>query len=538
MQETDLSLIIFGPVTLGLGLFFARQDDRLSLMDWALVSCGVPLMYALSLLWTYDPSGADFQFLTQQSHRSWISIAGHLNIQFLMGIDGISLMLVLLTTLVTPVVILSTRRAAVRHYREFLLVLLALETGILGCLLSLDLILFMFFWMATLFLVFLLIAVWGSGSDNRGAIKFLVMAMLGSALMLIGILSLHSLSEHPTFSILRLYSDSYIKELPLSTQSWLFWAFFIAFAVLIPVFPLHTWMPDADSDAPFAGSAMILAALTKLGAYGVLRICIPLFPDATEHFSMLISILAVIGIIYAGWIAIAQRDLRRLVAYLAISQMGLVLLGIFTLGANGIIGAIIFMFGQGLAIAGLVVMFGMLHERCNTTRIMDFGGLLKYMPILGAFMIAIIVAAIALPPMSTFNGLFLIMLGVFETGLDQGVAWYILGVLAMSGFIWWAVSLTLTHYRVMLGKSTRQENGKVGDLGIREITLLIPLVIVLLWMGFSSSGITRRVEPSVLNTVGFITAPVREVENYPGPTTSDFSGEAVEFIESAEGDDD
>ena len=537
MQETDLSLIVFGPVALGLGLLFARRDDRLSLMDWALVSCGVPFMYALSLLWTYNPAGADFQFLTQESHRSWISITGHLQIRFLLGVDGISLMLVLLTTLVTPAVILGSRNAAVRNYREFLLVLLALETGLLGCLLALDLILFAFFWIATLFLVFLLIAVWGTGSDKKGAIKFMVLAMLGSVLMLAGIMHLHSLSGNGTFGILHLYGDPAVTGLPLSTQSWLFWAFFIAFAVLIPVFPLHTWIPDADSEAPFAGSAMILAVLTKLGAYGILRICLPLFPLASQHFSILISILAVTGIVYGGWIAIAQRDIRRLYSYLAVSQMGIVLLGIFTLGANGIIGAIIFMFSQGLAIAGIVLMTGMLHERRHSTRIEVFGGLLKSMPIFGAFLIAIIIAAIALPPMSTFNGLFLILLGVFESGHSGYIGWYILGILAASGIIWWAISLTLAHHRVMLGKENRPENKKVGDLNLREITLLVLLVIALLWVGLAASAITRRIESSVLNTISYITTPAHEALNYPGPTTSDFSGEAVDFTELPGGDD-
>lgn len=537
MQETDLSLIVFGPVALGLGLFFARQDDRLSLMDWALVSCGVPFMYALSLLWTYDPAGADFQFLTQESHRSWISITGHLQIRFLLGVDGISLMLVLLTTLVTPVVVLATRNAAVRNYREFLLAILALETGILGCLLALDLILFAFFWMAALFLVFLLMAVWGTGSDKKGAIKFLVLAMFGSVLMLIGIFSLYSLSRDGTFSILHLYSDPAVIGLPLSAQSWLFWVFFIAFAVLIPIFPLHTWVPDADSEAPFAGSAMILGALTKLGAYGILRICLPLFPLATQHFSLLISVLAVMGIVYGGWVAIAQRDIRRLYSYLAISQMGIVVLGIFTLGANGIIGAIIFLFSQGLAIAGIILMTGMLHERRDTTRTEDFGGLLKTMPIFGAFLIAIIVAAIALPPMSTFSGLFLTLLSVFESGQSGSVGWYILGILAASGIIWWAISLTLAHHRVMLGKITRPESEKVSDIDIREITLLVPLVIALLWIGFATSAITRRIEPSVLKTVSCITAPAHQAENSSGPTTSIFSGEAVEFTGFSEGDD-
>jgi len=500
MRGTDLSLIVFGPVVLGIGLFFARPTDRRALMDWALVSCLVPFMYSLSLLWTYNPHGPAIQCMTPLHFRNWISISGRLNIQYYMGIDGLSLPLVLLTTFLTPIAIFTTRNATWRSYREFLFAILALETCAIGCFVALDLILFHIFWVAVLIPAFFIISLWGGGNRIRSATKFALLSMFGSALMLAGILALCSLSETRTFNLPQLYNDSGVASLPAGAQAWLFWAFLIPFAISAAIFPLHTWLPDACADAPTAGNILVTAVLTKLGAYGMLRICLPMFPAASAHFAPVLCVFAVLTILYGAWVAIAQRDIRRLLAYSTISHMGLIVLGIFALTANSITGAALHMVNHGLVIASLFVAAAILRARTGTWRMENLGGLIGSMPILGAVMLILVFAYIGLPPLSLFVSEFLLLMGAFEAGVGSSLL-MTLGAFAVTGIIWWAVAMLSMYQRVMLGKPSRPPSANIRDIGLAEILVFVPLIALIIWIGLSSAPITNRMEPSVLRTL-------------------------------------
>jgi NADH-quinone oxidoreductase subunit M len=510
MNDPTLTLIVFGPLVLGLTLFLSKEKDRLGLMEWALFASGVPFLYSLSLLKTYDPSGEQFQHLVR---LDWIAVGDRLRIEYYMGVDGISLFLVLLTTFLTPIVIASTYRAVEKHYREFLFMLLALETAILGTFLALDLLLFYIFWEAVLIPMYFLIGIWGSDDRIRSAMKFVLFTMTGSVLMLVAILVLHSVSSTPTFDLIKLYQDPGVRALGQSSELWLFWAFFVAFAIKVPLFPLHTWLPDAHTDAPTAGSVILAGVLLKMGTYGILRFCLPLFPEAVHLAAPTIAILAVIGIIYGAWVATVQRDVKRLVAYSSVSHLGLIVLGIFAFTPNALTGAVVQMINHGLTTGALFLIVGMLYERRHTRRISEFGGLLRIMPLLGVILWIITFASIGLPPLNGFIGEFLILFGVFEA---SGPLYTVLGAFAVTGVIWGAVYMLWMFERVMLGEVRRDENKILPDLDMRELFILVPIVVLVFAIGLFSPYLTHKIEPSVLKTLDYASADLRETPGLSG----------------------
>ena len=496
MPQTDLTLIVFGPAVLGIfALYILRHDDRSSMMWAALVASLVPFIYSLSLLWTYNPAGEELQCVLR---RPWIVIGDHIRIEYFVGIDGISLFLVLLTTFLTPITIISTLNAVKKNYREFLFMLLLLETGILGVFVALDLILFYVFWEAMLIPMYLIIGIWGSGERIKSAMKFVLFTMVGSVLMLVAILALYHLSESHTFDLFDLYEDRDIIRLSKATQGWLFWAFFLAFAIKVPLFPLHTWLPDAHTDAPTAGSVILAGVLLKMGTYGLLRFCMPLFPAAAQTAAPFICVLAVIGIIYGAWVATVQRDVKRLVAYSSVSHLGLVVLGLFVFTTNGATGALLQMVNHGLTTGALFLIVGMLYERRHTRLIADYGGVIKVMPLFGAIFWIIAFASIGLPPLNGFIGELLILLGVFEAGRSAHLA---LGVFAVTGVIWGAVYMLWMFQRVMLGGITHEANKMLKDLDSRELLVLVPIVLLVVYIGLFSPTITSKMEPSVVRTL-------------------------------------
>jgi NADH-quinone oxidoreductase subunit M len=500
MHGPSLSLIVFGPVVLGTILYMTKEKDRLSMLEWALFASVVPFLYSLSLFWTYIPSGDAFQLITR---LPFIVIGDKIRIEYFLGVDGISLFLVLLTTFLTPIAIISTYKAVQKNYREFLFMLLALETGILGTFLALDLILFYIFWEMTLIPMYFIIGVWGSGDRIRSAMKFVIFTMVGSVLMLVAILVVYSASASKSFDITHLYGDTGLLNLARSTQMWLFWAFFLAFAIKVPLFPLHTWLPDAHTDAPTAGSVILAGILLKMGAYGLLRFCLPLFPDAAHSAAGVIVVLAVIGIIYGAWVATVQRDVKRLVAYSSVSHLGLVVLGIFTFTSDGGTGAVLQMVNHGLTTGALFLMVGMLYERRHTRQIEDFGGLMKVMPMFSVIFWIILFASIGLPPLNGFIGELLIFLGVFQVKSPFYIA---LGCLAVSGIIWGAIYMLWMYQRVMQGKITHDENRNLLDLDHRELGLLIPILIMVFAIGLYSPIFTNKIGSSVTYTLKYANA--------------------------------
>jgi NADH-quinone oxidoreductase subunit M len=421
----------------------------------------------------------------------WIESLG---VSYHLGVDGISLFLVLLTTFIMPITILSAWNAIHRGMREFLALMLLLETALIGTFLALDMILFFIFWEAVLIPMYFLIGIWGADRRIYAAIKFFIYTAFGSALMLIAIFYLYivHLDQFGVSSMDLL--DFYKLNIPymgiISPQGLAFLAFFLAFAIKVPMFPLHTWLPDAHVEAPTAGSVILAGVLLKMGTYGFLRFLLPLFPEATLDLLPVLSIIAIIGIIYGAMVAFAQRDLKKLVAYSSVSHLGLVMLGIFVLNLQGMQGGIYQMLNHGLSTGALFLIVGMIYERRHTKLIAEFGGVSKVMPIFAAFFMLATLSSIGLPLLNGFVGEFLILLGVFKWN-------YIYCALGATGMILGAVYMLWAYQRVMFGPLDKPENKALIDLSLREIMVLLPIAIMFFVMGIYPKPFLSRMEPTV-----------------------------------------
>jgi len=512
---TDLTLIVFGPLVLGLGLLLTRYRDRRTMFEWALGSSVVPFLYSLSLLRSFNPGDPSFQCLTPERMRNWIVIADSIKIEYLLGIDGISIFLVLLTTLLTPVAILGATASVRKNFRGYLFSILALETCVLGCLTALDLFLFYTFWTLSFIPLFFLTGVWGLTGRVRSATRFFLFSMLGTVLLLAAILVLHSLSYQNTFNFIGLLSDPNINALGISAQSWLFWGFILAFAVRASVFPFHTWLPDTSAESPSAGVFLVNSIFLATGIYAILRFCLPLFPDAAHLYAPLFCILAVIGIIYGAGVASVQLDFRRFIAYISICHVGFIILGIFVFTASSITGAVLHTINLAIFIAALVLVSEFLYFRRSTCRIANFGGIITVMPVLGGFFLVTAAAAMCLPGLNTFVSGFLVFLGVFENGLKGNTLYLVLGSFAVTGFIWLAVALIRTFQKIMLGKITHEDNRLLRDLYPRETAAILILVLLMFVTGFFSNFLTSRMDTSVQRT---LTLSASDIDSAP-PTT-------------------
>jgi NADH-quinone oxidoreductase subunit M len=417
--------------------------------------------------------------------KSWIP---ELGISYQLGIDGISLWLVLLTTFLTPICVLAAWRSIEKGTSGFMISLLMLETGMLGVFCALDLFLFFVFWESMLIPMYLLIGVWGGKRRIYATVKFVLYTMAGSALMLVGILYLYFQNDN-SFNLMTLYD----KAGALPHQRLLFLAFFIAFAIKVPLFPFHTWLPDAHVEAPTVGSVILAGVLLKMGTYGILRFCIPLFPEGTVAFTPLISKLAVIGIIYGALVAMVQPDLKKLVAYSSVSHLGFVVLGLFALNSQGMQGGIIQMVNHGLSTGALFLLVGMIYDRRHTRMIADFGGLAKCMPIFATIFLIVTLSSIGLPGLNGFVGEFMILLGSFVSGAFSKVH----AVLAATGVILAAVYMLWMFQRVMFGKLDKPENQALKDLNLREVIVLLPILLFIVWIGVYPKPFLSRIEKSV-----------------------------------------
>src|SRR5256885_9965623 len=418
----------------GLALVFAPRRRAGLLKTAALLIALLVFALSLPLYFGFDGDSADFQF---EEQRVWMPTLG---VSYHVGIDGISLLLVLLTTFLMPLALASAWHAIEDRWKEFVATMLILETGMLGVFVSLDLFLFYVFWEAMLIPMYFIIGVWGGADRIYAAVKFVLYTMVGSVLMLVAILALYY--QHGAAT------GTYTFDLPALTrwvippglaQNVMFLAFALAFAIKVPLFPFHTWLPDAHVEAPTAGSVILAGVLLKMGTYGFLRFCLPLFPDASLWFGPLVFALAVIGIVYGAWVSTVQPDMKKLVAYSSVSHLGFVMLGIFTLTPHGLVGCVIQMVNHGLSTGALFLLVGMIYERRHTRLIADFGGLWSVVPAFSALFLVVVLSSLGLPGLNGFVGEFLVLVGAFQTN-----PW--LAALAPSGIIFAAVYLLSLYH--------------------------------------------------------------------------------------------
>jgi NADH-quinone oxidoreductase subunit M len=458
-----LSLVCFLPLIGAIAIILLGKNDAAS--KWmALITSGITFLVSIPLVTNFDRATSNMQFVEQ---KGWIP---SWNVNYIVGVDGISVLLVLLTTLLSVICVISSWKAITTKVKEYMIALLLLETGMIGVFIALDLFLFYIFWEAMLIPMFLLIIIWGGPRKMYAGLKFFLYTLAGSVLMLLGIIALYYQGGH-TFEIVRLMG----RHFPPEFQYWTFLAFFIAFAIKVPMFPFHTWLPDAHVEAPTAGSVILAGVLLKMGTYGFLRFNLPMFPDATMHFTPVILILSVVAIIYGALVAMIQKDLKKLIAYSSVSHMGFVTLGIFAFTRQGMEGGILQMLNHGVTTGALFLCVGIIYERTHTRMIADFGGLTKRLPIYAAFFMIFTLSSLGLPGMNGFIGEFLILLGAFTTER-------LYAVIGTTGIILGAAYMLWMYQRVMF-MELKPKNEKLIDLSWREAVTLIPLAVFVFWIG-------------------------------------------------------
>ena len=484
-----LSVVTFVPLA-GAAVVIVLPRGRDALYRWvALVASVATFVIALGMLGAYDAQARGFQLLER---ATWVE---SLNFKYVLGVDGISLFLVLLTAFLMPLAILASWKVD-RGVRYFMVAMLVLETAMVGSFLALDLLLFFFFFEALLFPMYLIIGGWGGERRVYAALKFFLFTMAGSAFLFVAILFLYFRADPHTFDLAELQG----LALPAVTARWLFLAFFVAFAVKVPLFPLHTWLPDAHTEAPTAGSVILAAVLLKIGVYGLLRFNLSLFPEASAYFRTFVMVLAVIGIVYGAILALAQRDVKRLVAYSSVSHLGFCVLGIFAFTTQAMTGGVIQMVNHGLSTGALFLLVGMLYERTHTRDLDELGGLGTVTPVLAGFLLIVSLSSLALPGLNGFVGEFLVLIGAFP-------AHRALTVVASVAIVLTALYLLWAYQRIMHGP-LRAEQVRHPDLSIREYAILVPIVAAIVFVGLFPKPLLDRIEPSVEDAA----ATVREAE--------------------------
>ena len=482
-QSYTLTVIAFLPLLWAVALLFLRSDDHTWIRRIALTGSIVEFVFSLWLLHGFDASLAGYQF---EEFRAWIPGA---SIHYHIGVDGISLFLVLLTTFLTPLAVLCSWKSIQQNVKGFFFAILAIETAMIGVFVSLDLFLFFVFWELTLIPMYFMIGMWGHDRRIYAAVKFILYTMFGSILMLVAILWLYNDAHTFDLPVILQKLSTGVLALSPHAEMWMFLAFFLAFAIKVPIFPLHTWLPDAHTEAPTAGSVILAGVMLKLGTYGLLRFCLPLFPDAAHAAAKYIAVLAIIGIVYGALVATVQHDLKRLVAYTSVSHLGFVVLGIFAFNAISIQGSIYQMLNHGVSTGALFLGVGMLYDRRHTHEIKEFGGLATPMPFLMGFFLFICLSSLALPPLNGFIGEFLILIGTFM-GHHAWASW------AASGAILSAIYLLWAYQRVALGDITVEKNRTLPDASRRERVILVTMAVAIILMGIASPYFTRRMEAS------------------------------------------
>ena len=471
MQLPILSVLVFLPLLGIIPLFFLSQKNDKVLKGYTLALSLAEFVLSLRLWFGFNDAYAGMQFVERYN---WLPQYG---ISYFVGVDGFSLLLIMLTTFLTPICVLATWEDVQFRVKEFMICLLFMMSGMIGVFVSLDVFLFYVFWELQLIPMYLLIGVWGNPARRvYAAIKFFLYTMFGSLLMLVAILVLYFYHGQATgtytFDLLKLYG----LNVPFQMQFWMFLAFALAFAIKVPMFPFHTWLPDAHTEAPTVGSVILAAVLLKMGTYGFLRFNMPLFPEAAYYFVPLFSILAIIGIVYGALVSMMQTDLKRLIAFSSVSHLGFVMLGLFTYTMQGVQGGIIQMINHGLSTGALFLIVGCIYERRHTRMIADFGGLSTPMPIYAAIFMIVALSSIGLPGLNGFVGEFLILLGAFKVNK-------LYAAIAATGVIFAACYMLWMFQRVMFGQVTNEKNANLPDLSWREIAYFAPLLLFIVWIG-------------------------------------------------------
>ena len=494
-----LSLILFTPLAGALVLLFVNKQNENAIKWIANAVALIGFLISIPLWFWFNPQSPDFQFVER---APWIPSIGA---EYFLGIDGLATLLILLTTMMGFIAILSSWTAITERVKEYYIFLLVLQTGMLGAFMSLDFLLFFLFWEVMLVPMYFLIGIWGSANRLYSAIKFFLYTLVGSVVMLLGILALyfhnHTVTGVYTFDVTQFQR----LTLPFDLQWWIFLAFFLGFAIKVPMFPFHTWLPDAHTDAPTAGSVILAAVLLKMGTYGFLRFSLPILPEASRYFVPMIVVLSAIGIVYGALVALAQKDWKRLVAYSSVSHMAMVMLGMFALNPVGITGSIVQQLNHGISTGALFLIVGIVYERRHTREISEYGGLSKVMPVYAAVFLLMTMSSIGLPTLNGFIGEFLILQGVF-------VANKIWAAIAASGVVLGAAYMLYLYQRTMFGKVENPKNEHLLDLNGREFATFAPLIILAVWIGIypkpfldrlntSVNRVVARVSPQYMNAI-------------------------------------
>jgi NADH-quinone oxidoreductase subunit M len=478
-----------------LTILFINKENGRAIRTFATVIAGLDFVLSIPLWLLYKPDGPEFQFATK---ADWIPSVG---VQYIFGVDGFSILLIVLTTLLGFISVYSSFSAITERQKEYYVFLLLLQTGMLGVFMALDFVLFYVFWEVMLVPMYFLIGVWGGPRKLYAAIKFFLYTLVGSVLMLVGILSLYfvnanglaaiglqGLGNVPTFEVPVLFDIA--AQIPPSLQFWVFLAFFVGFAIKVPMFPFHTWLPDAHVEAPTAGSVILAGVLLKMGTYGFVRFSLPLLPDATVKAVGWIGVLSIIAIIYGALVAMAQKDMKKLVAYSSVSHMGFVMIGMFALNEVGLRGSILQMINHGISTGALFLLVGIVYERRHNRMIAEYGGLAKVMPLFATFFMIITMSSIGLPTLNGFIGEFTILIGAFHHS-------WVWALFAATGIVLGAAYMLWMYQRVFFGEITNEKNKGLTDLNLREQWTLIPLIFIAFWIGLYPKPFFKLMQPTV-----------------------------------------
>ena len=483
-----LTLIMFTPLAGAVLLLFVNKNSTNAIRWIANGFAGLGFLVSLPLWFWLDMATPDWQFVER---HEWIPSIGA---EYLIGVDGFSSLLILLATLMGLIAILSSWTAITTRVKEYYIFLLVLQTGMIGAFVSLDFLLFFLFWEVMLVPMYFLIGIWGSANRLYSAIKFFLFTLVGSVVMLLGILAVyfyhHEVTGIYSFDITRFHQ----LNMPFDLQWWVFLAFFLGFAVKVPMFPFHTWLPDAHTDAPTAGSVILAAVLLKMGTYGFIRFSLPILPEATRAAVPWVVTLCIIGIVYGALVAMAQRDWKRLVAYSSVSHMGMVMLGMFALNAVGITGSIVQQINHGISTGGLFLLVGVVYERRHTREISEYGGLSKVMPAYAAVFLVMTMSSIGLPALNGFIGEILILQGIFVVNK-------IWAAFAATGIVLGAAYMLWLYQRTMFGTVDNPKNENLPDLNLREWATFIPLLILAVWIGLYPKPFIDRLDSSVVRVM-------------------------------------
>ncbi len=499
-----LTYLILIPLIGSLLLLFIKKEKEELIRWFGVILTTVVFVISIIAYFGFDQTKGEFQLL----HKiTWIK---NLNISYFVGADGISLLLVLLTTFLTPLTLISTWKSIKTKVKEFTFFMLLLEVGMIGVFVSLDLFLFYIFWEAMLIPMYFIIGIWGGERKIYAAVKFFIFTMAGSLLMLVAIIWLgvyaSGTTGYFTTNLLELYKIG--PTIARNIQAYMFFAFFISFAIKVPIFPFHTWLPDAHVEAPTAGSVILAGVLLKMGTYGLIRFCLPLFPQSSIKFAPLISVLAIIGIIYGALVSMVQKDMKKLVAYSSVSHLGFVVLGIFALTIESMQGSVIQMVNHGLSTGILFLMVGMIYDQTHTREIAQYGGIAKIVPVYSTLLMIASLSSIGLPGLNGFIGEFLILLGSFKSPVLNN--WWFT-VFASTGVIFAAVYLLWMYQRVVFGEVRHAQLNNLKDLNNRELFVLVPIFIFVIWIGVYPNTFLKITEKTSKVLIQQVTAkPVVE----------------------------